>query len=280
MNPGPRSGYRLSVCLLAALVLAGCSGSATPATSTLAPTAPPAAVTAPVPAGEVILTTGEWPPYVSEAMDGYGPLTAIVAAAFQEMGIVPRYDFYPWKRAEDEVRAGRAFAAFPYTQTDARKGEFDFSDVLYTVKAKFFYMKSAHPNGIPFDKLEDLRGYRIGGLLGSWYDKQFAEAGLQVEYAADMEQTFQKLYLGRIDLAIEAEATCWAVIKKLYPDEVDKFGTLEKPLVDPANPNELRLMVSRDYPKAAALMQQFNAALQTIKDNGTYQQILDQYGLK
>jgi len=44
---------------------------------------------------EVVLATGEWPPYTSEHMKGYGIFTEIVAAVFSEMGVKPVYHFNP-----------------------------------------------------------------------------------------------------------------------------------------------------------------------------------------
>ena len=85
----------------------------------------------------------------------------------------------------------------------------------------------------------------------------------------------QKLYLGRVDLAASEELVGWALIKKLYPQEVDQFATVDKPL----NEDPLRLLVSRTYPSSAELIQKFNAALKVINENGIMQQILIKYGL-
>ena len=164
---------------------------------------------------------------------------AIVVAAFKEVGVTPTIVFYPWERAEDEVRQGNAFAAFPYAVTPDRQKEFDFSNPMYTVQAKFFYSKLYHPNGIPYNTLQDLRNYKIGALLGSWYVTTFADAGLQVEYVSSNDQNVQKLGLGRIDLMVEEENTVWSVIRKLYPNDVDQFATLDKPLDQPGVVNDL-----------------------------------------
>ena len=271
-----RMGVVLMLAALAITLLAACQNASVP------PTPPPvvatAAPTSPAPAsGEVILTTGDWPPYVLETGSDKGPMADIVIAAFKEVGITPKIVFYPWKRAEDEVRQGKAFAAFPYAITDERKKEFDFSDPMYVVKAKFFYNKKYHSAGMPFEKLEDLRNYKIGGLLGSWYEPYFKNAGLQVEYVNATDQNIQKLALGRIDLTVEEENTTWLLIRKLYPNEVDQFATLEKPLEEPGVVNELSLIVSRSYPNSTELLKQFNTGLAAIRANGTFKQILEKY---
>jgi polar amino acid transport system substrate-binding protein len=258
--------------------LAACQAATpVPQTSLSAPTTAPTSPAAN--SGEVILTTGDWPPYVFEQGSDPGPIAAIITAAFKEAGITPKFVFYPWKRAEDEVRQGNAFAAFPYAVTTERQKEFDFSDPMYTVQSKFFYHKKYHPDGIPFEKLEDLRSYRIGGLLGSWYETTFKEAGLQVEYTASMDQSVDKLALGRIDLAVEEENTVWDIIRKKYPNEVDQFATLPKSLEHPGLRDDLSLLVSRSYPNSAELLAKFNTGLAAIRANGTYKQILEKYKL-
>jgi polar amino acid transport system substrate-binding protein len=265
-----------SIILLASIVigLVGCTAAPTP-TATVEPVP-----TLPEPvSGGIILTTGDWPPYVFEDADDPGPIAAIVNAAFKEVGVTTTVVFYPWKRAEDEVRQGNAFAAFPYAVSPERQKEFDFSDPLYTVKGKFFYNKKYNPNGLTFEKLEDLRGYKVGGLLGSWYQEAFEEAGLQVEYVSSSEQNVEKLVRGRIDLMIEEENSVWHLIRELYPDEVSQFATLEKPLEQPGVVNDLSLMVSRSYPESAKILEQFNTGLAAIRANGTYRKILERYEL-
>ena len=272
----------LSVILFVSMliVLVGCSTQSTPAPVETAESVSTVAPTLPAPAGnEVILTTGDWPPYVFETGPDKGPMADLVIAAFNEVGITAKIVFYPWKRTEDEVRQGNAFAAFPYALNPERQEEFDFSNPLYTVKAKFFFNKKYHPNGIPFENLADLKNYKIGGLLGSWYEPTFKEAGLQVEFVSSTDQNVEKLARGRIDLMIEEENSVWTLIRQLYPNEVDQFATLEKPLEQPGVVNDLSLMVSRSYPNSAKLLEKFNEGLAVIRANGVYEQILEKYKL-
>lgn len=224
----------------------------------------------------VILTTGEWAPYTSETLENYGAFTEIVSAVFKEMGVSVKYVFYPWKRAEEEVKAGNVFAAFPYIETAERSQEYDFSAPVFISTGKFFYLPKNHPSGIQYEKLEDLKAYRIGGVLGYWYEAQFQQAGLQTDYVSSDELNLQKLYQGRVDLAVCDELVGWTLIQKLYPQDAGQFATLAKPL----NEDALRLLVSRKFPGAGELTLKFNAALQAIREKGIMQQILSKYGLK
>ncbi len=264
----------LHLCALFIMIalIAGC------ATATATPTAPATQQPAPTATTDqtVVLATGDWAPYTSETMENYGAFTEIVSAVFKEMGVPVKYVFYPWKRAEDEVKAGNVFAAFPYIETEERLKEYDFSEPVFISTGKFFYMPQKQKSEITYDKLEDLQSYQVGGVLGYWYEAPFKAAGLQTDYVHSDELNLQKLYAGRVDLAASEELVGWALIKKLYPQEVDQFATVEKPL----NEDALRLIVSRKYPAAAGLLQKFNAALKIINTNGTMQQILIKYGLK
>lgn len=55
----------------------------------------------------VILSTNEWPPFLSESMKHNGVAAHIVREAFAAEGITVRYVFLPWKRAYHEALSGR-----------------------------------------------------------------------------------------------------------------------------------------------------------------------------
>jgi len=226
-------------------------------------------------AKKVVLATGEWPPYSSEHMEGHGIFTTIVTAVFAEMGVTPVYRFYPWKRAEHEVRKGHAFAAFPYIITPERFAEFTFSESIAFNSGRLFYDTRRYPEGIVFHDMNDLSHYRIGGSLGYWYEEVFKKHGIPIDYAQTDEQNIHKLLMGRIDLVPLDEAVGLYLIRKLHPDKVNRFAFAEKPL----NQDSLHLMISRTYPGSSTLTRQFAAALERIKTNGVYERTCNRYGI-
>lgn len=224
---------------------------------------------------KVIVITSEWMPYCSEYVEGYGFFTEIVSAAFNEAGIDIEYEFYPWVRGEEYVKHGDGYATFPYLVTEERKQSFDFSDPIFRTTQRFFYVKSSITSEVTWERYEDLKPYKIGGTLGYWYQPVFEAAGLKVDYCAKEELGIQKLYYGRFELFAADEASAWEIINKLYPDETGTFGMVEQVM----KVDDLRLMVSRVYPDAASITAQFNAALQRIKENGTYAAILEHHNI-
>lgn len=223
----------------------------------------------------IIIATGDWPPYTIVNTQT-GVFIELTTEAFARAGIAVEYHFYSsWARAEQDTLDGLAYAALPYYQTDERSASFDFSSPVLQSKTGFFYYMPQHPNGIQYAELEDLRAYRIGGVLGYWYEPMFSQAGLDVDYVTNEQQAIEKLYLGRVDLMPANHNNMQSLIAEAYPNETEQFAPIEPLLAE----ETLHLMVSRHYPNAPILTQQFNQALEEMRQDGTYQQILEKYNL-
>lgn len=209
---------------------------------------------------KIILATDNWEPYVYKDQADHGQFTKIVSAVFKDMGMEAVYIFAPWKRVEVLVKNGSAYAGIPYAYTDKRHKIFDYSVPVMSSKSVFFYNKKAHPNGITYQTLEELAQYRIGGVLGYWYEDLFANAKLNIEYVATDEQGINKLFANRIDLAACDEVVGRILIKKLHPEAIDQFGIIDKEFAT----QDLHLMVSRNYPDAANITKRFNASFKKL----------------
>ncbi len=221
------------------------------------------------------LATGEYPPYASAEIPGYGLVTEIISAAMKEMGNKPEYIFYPWKRCESSVKKGKIWATFPYGINNERAKVFLFSDVLLVTSTKFFYYKKHTKNKIEWNSLSDLKPYKIGGVLGYYYEADFKKAEFSVDYAPSEILSIKKLVLGRVAIVPLDEAVGWSLIKKNFPDELVNFGVVEKAHDTSGN----FLMVSKSYPDTKKLLKTFNAALKTIKKNGVMKEILKKYNM-
>ncbi|MCP4111484.1 MAG: amino acid ABC transporter substrate-binding protein [Desulfobacteraceae bacterium] len=225
---------------------------------------------------KVKLATGEYTPYASAHMKDYGLVAEIITETFKEMGLEHEYFFYPWKRCELLVKHGKIWATFPYGYTEERTKKIFFSDVLLVTSTKFFYYKKHQKNKISWNTIEDLKPYKIGGVLGYYYEKEFKRSGINVDYAPSEKLTLKKLVYGRVYLFPADVAVAWNLIKKHFPREIDNFGMLEKPHETSGN----YLMVSKTYPNTQELLQKFNAALKKIKDRGVVKQILQKYNIR
>lgn len=225
---------------------------------------------------KIRIATGEWAPYTSEFIDGYGFFAEIVTAVFKEMGMEADYEFHPWTRCETLLKKGEVFAAMPYVITEERKKAYDFSNVVAVSTGRFFYLKSRFPAEVSWNQFADLKPYKIGGVLGYWYEKQFVEGKFAVEFIQSEEEIMKRLQAGRVDFVPMDELVGWQLIKKIAPSHVADFDTLKKP----TNTSELHLMISKSYPNSDEIREKFNVALRAIKKNGIYAEILKKYNSK
>jgi len=223
----------------------------------------------------LIIATGELPPFVSENREE-SFLTEVLQEVAREMRVTFFFQFMPWKRCELAVDKLEAWGMIPYVPNAERERKYYFSDKLYNRQSKFFsYDPSGTRKQIPYAELSDLKGYRIGGVRGYYYEQAFLDAGLHVEFAATEEQNLQKLKAGRVDLIPAEVVNGFYIIRKRFPGEAGNFFTLSKPL----SVSGIYLMTSKQYPDTQKLLTQFNMALKKVKESGVYQRILDKHGV-
>ena len=221
---------------------------------------------------KVIFVTGDYFPYTSRSKVNKGSLIEILEEVGKRLDLDLVINFYPWKRCEELVKNGEAFATLPYIITEERSKIFDFSVSLIESEGKLFYMKDKLKNPTWTD-YNSLNKYTIGGTLGYWYESVFRLNGLEADYSPTDEIALKKLYMGRIEILAQDDVVGWALIKKFYPQEVDKFDTMKKSL----NQNSLHLMVSRKYPNANSLKHRINLSIEEMKKDGTFDKIIAKY---
>ena len=225
---------------------------------------------------KITIATGELPPFVSRDFDK-SFLTEVFQEIEKDMNVVFIFKFMPWKRCEIELQKGTVWAAIPYVRTEERDKLYFFSERLFARHTYFFYYSPEGKKNIPYSELNDLKKFRIGGVMGYYYEKIFQDAGIDLELVTSEEQDFYKLQLGRIDLTPSEEITGWFLIKSLFPeDEIKKFHTLPRIF----HSSDIYLMSSRNYPDSKNILYKFNSSLIKIKNNGSFQKIMDRRALK
>lgn len=89
---------------------------------------------------DIIILTGEYPPYSSQLIPGNGIAVEIVKKVCEVANLNCSLQFLPWLRCEYLVENGKAFAAFPYAYSDERKEKYFYTEPLYYLtESHFFY---------------------------------------------------------------------------------------------------------------------------------------------
>ncbi|QPJ63608.1 MAG: hypothetical protein G3M70_17715 [Candidatus Nitronauta litoralis] len=123
------------------------------------------------------IAVGEFKPYVSEFVEGYGEVTEKVTAILKRMGYSPRYLFMPWGQAENKVKSNQKVkgirGTFPFRKSQKRVGEFIYSKdpVLEGCMSFFYNKKKVSLNHIEFStstsvriQIDELKSFRLGSI--------------------------------------------------------------------------------------------------------------------
>jgi polar amino acid transport system substrate-binding protein len=150
------------------------------------------------------LTSLDWPPYTGEGLVNQGASAAVVREAFKAMGYTLVVKFYPWTRAVKMAKENPNYAGyFPeYHSTEIAK-EFTFSQPI-GVGPLGFAERVKKP--ITWTQLEDLSALTIGTVRDyvntEEFDQKAAKKQLKIDETTSDVKNLQKLYGGRIDLAV------------------------------------------------------------------------------
>lgn len=222
---------------------------------------------------KVVFATGEYRPYSSEKIAGFGVTTELISAICSAAGIQPQYIFLPWKRIEQHLLRGSVFAAFPYSENAERKLKFDFSEDLYEISYSLVgHVGNAKTQALSGDeKIADLKDFRFGIITGSFSEPKLKELGAHYESVSTVDQLLGMLRLNRFDFYVDDEVIAYDAAQRLFPAETADFNILKVPF----DKSAAALIVSRAYPNSSEILRRFNSGLAKIKETGEYERIIN-----
>ncbi|CAD7842686.1 MAG: hypothetical protein [Olavius algarvensis Delta 4 endosymbiont] len=224
-----------------------------------------------VAAADLVVVTEAWAPYVYEDDEGLkGFDYEVMAAVFKRMGRTIEFRFYPWKRCLSLVRTKMVDAILDIGLTPERSKEMFFPDENISESISVLFFLKGRPD--TFDGLSDLTGLRIGTILGYVYSQEvIAAENFTREPVRDIEQNFQKLISGRIDMFISNKNVGWFNAQKL--GLLDKVDCTKKKISGGNNYLAFSLK-----PENEVMATRFSNGLKTFKATSQYRRILKKYG--
>jgi len=214
------------------------------------------------------------PYYTANAVPGEkrGVAIDLTTEAWKAVDVEVSFTFIPMARAVWSVIEQHHAAMLGTPQWFAKENKEHLIEAvdLLAIRFLFFYMKDRFPSGLAYEELHELKKYTIGNVRASSTLSFLHEAGLNLELVGEVEQNFIKLYTGRIDLSVGVDLSGWAILRKLYPDSIHEFATIEKSFFS--------ALISAIFLKERTrLIQKFRNGLEKIIENGTYQRIIGEY---
>jgi polar amino acid transport system substrate-binding protein len=220
------------------------------------------------------LLCSEWPPFEYAGNNGKptGYSVEILQAILKELKIEDNIKIYPWKRAYMVAQSKKNTLIFTMARTKKREKQFKWIGPI--APRDIYLWKLKGRIDIKANNWEDIKKYIIGTVNGEAGEKQLLDMGFKkdenISSVTTQLQNYHMLYSQRIDFLYGLEFSTIFGLKKagLNPDMVEKSlllsGGLEYYFA--FNPNTSGLIV-----------EQFKKALQKVKDNGTFDKIVNKY---
>jgi len=218
-----------------------------------------------------------WRPYQYMDNDKLTGLDVdLVRAIVEQAGCQIDFKKMPWKRHLVQVEKGKVDLAAGASKTPEREAYAYFTDP-YRTESAVMYVRKGEAEKYQLDSLEDLVGsdFKLGVTRGYYYGEAYAEWIKKPEFKQQIDEVskdstnYKKLFKERIDgfLADPVSATA-SLRKEGLLDQVEMLFTVYS--------DDIFIMVSQASASNDDVTM-LNESLATLKQNGTYQKILDNY---
>ncbi len=217
----------------------------------------------------------EYLPY-SQLVDGVpeGFDVELMQECFSRMGEDLKILLVPWKRALHMAMHSYVDGVFGALETPERKDKLLYSDPVRIEHISFFVRKNSK---ITFDgDLNKLRKHSFGVISAFSYGKnldRFFGNELttgRVEQVIDTEMNIAKLIKGRFDILVGDHFSTMHTLRSLGLQ--DAVRSLEPPVAE----NKIYAAFSKER-NLDHLRDRFNTALQSIREDGTWDKISQKY---
>ena len=212
-----------------------------------------------------------WPPYIVDKGAEKGAATALVAEILKRAGYETDISIETWPRTLEGTSAGIYDVIIAAWYTKEREKHFQYTDPYFVNTIQFVKRK-----GVPikFRNYQDLKGLVIGVVNGYAYGDEFDQAqGILKLPNNHLIQNLLKLKQGQIDLTLGDKWVVRHELTEYFPTAIKDFEFLGKPVAT----RPLHAAVSRNHPEHEKIVKAFNKALKSMKEDGTYEKILDVY---
>ncbi len=233
-----------------------------------------------------LLTADDFAPFTGKTLHNGGMMTDILNAAMEQADPEEGFAIHwvdLWTSHEEPLLSNALLdGGFPWYKLDCENNtthprcrNFEFSDPMFEVLVLMFTPKG---RPISYTKDEDLFGKTFCRPQG--YERHlFNERGrnwlkdgkVKVIQPLTTAECYQMVLDGQADAVVMNEFTGRAQLKEIGLD--DKFDVVPEPI----SIQTLHVIIHKTHPEAKALLTMINKALGDIRENGTYQSIIEDH---
>ena len=211
-----------------------------------------------------VLASGEYAPFSSEQLEGYGIASAIVVQAMKEIGYESEIRFLPWPLVSESTKESATNqgirGAFPFAKTADREKDFYFSDPVVEVETAIFYNAQKTPAIADMAEIGELgQDYSLLPIKGYQYLTAVENLPQLTAAAEDNVDAFTQLLENpQAHLVAEAQAVGEQVLAESFPRQRQYIKSIS------AYTSPLYLIASKRNPYNRELILKFNQALAAI----------------
>ncbi|MDG0817822.1 substrate-binding periplasmic protein [Bdellovibrio svalbardensis] len=221
---------------------------------------------------KVRITTGEWPPYISNSLDNKGLLAQITTEAFAQKDVAVQLGFFPWARTNELSKSGEWDGTIAYARLKEREKYYLFSDPIYVGRYVLFYLKTHPFNWTQYSDLKNIpmastRGF---GGMGDRFIQAEKDGLIKVERLTSDIQSFNMLRTGRVQAVPSDLEVGYVLLQKIYGKDVQLFA--HHPLA--IQVSEYHLVISKKVKDPQNLIDTFNDGLKKLRHSGRYNEII------
>lgn len=212
-----------------------------------------------------------WPPYVDRYHPQQGVAAELVVTALQRAGYQVNGKFDNWSSTLQGTGIGVLDVIVAGWYTELRSRIFNYSEPYLYNRISFIKRKDTN---FSFNSFDDLRGVLIGTVSEYAYGEEFDKSNLLIKLPSNhVIQNLSLLQQGKIDMTLDDELVLRHELQTYMPGTLSQFEFLDKPLTT----RGLHILVSRTRADHGDIIAAFNQALQEMKDDGSYEQIISKY---
>jgi polar amino acid transport system substrate-binding protein len=219
----------------------------------------------------VKLASCEWAPFSGKLIKDRGFTTEIIKKSFANQGVKVKVDFMPWARVIKVVQSGEYDAAFPAYYSKDREKYFKFSKPFI---ASPIHLCTLSDSKIKYEKLEDLKPYKIGIVNGYVNSQEFDAVDFLNKKKSNSDKiNLIKLVNKRIDMIVIDKFA--SEFYRVNDDQLKKYQF--KYLDPPLQTKDLHLMISKNISNSGNILRTFEKGLDKFIKSGNIEKYLENY---
>ena len=226
-------------------------------------------------AENIIIANYEWAPYAGESLPHHGLLSDITKSAFKNQGIDIQYEFMTFEQGLAQTKAGTVSGTTAWTNLTNWSDDYLYSNPIMKHDLVIYKRVYAELKTKPLTKLY---GKRIGIQKGQRYNKLLMTLidndRLTPIYSDSPKESFYKLLTGKVDFCVQTSLAGQATLNKYFTEsEIGALNNIESTFS--ISPSYLALSAKPEENKI--LMEKFNAGLKAIKQDGTFDKMVENF---